>query len=295
MMATKLALPMLLLLLAPLSAAAQTTLESRLKPLVDAHKGEVAVMVKHLETQETFSHREKVPQATASLIKFPVMIEAYRQSEEGTLDLDDTVTLKESDKVQGSGILTTHFSAGATFSLRDVIRMMIAFSDNTATNMVLDKIGLAATGTTMEKLECPNTKIHAKVFKRETSIFPERSQQFGLGSTTAAEMIRLLELLHQDKLVSKDACREMLVHLKKCDDKQKFPKLLPANTVIAFKTGSVSDSRTAAGIITTPGGPVAVCVLTTKNADLRFAADNAGDVLCAKIAKAVFDHFPGPP
>ena len=164
-------------------------------------------MVRHLETGETFAHREDEPQATASLIKFPVMIEAYRQSVEEKLDLTQPVTLQDADKVQGSGILTTHFSAGATFPLRDAIRLMIAYSDNTATNLVLDKIGLPATAATMEKLECPHTKIHAKVFRRETSVFPERSKEFGLGSTTAAEMIRLCELLHQEKLVSPEASR----------------------------------------------------------------------------------------
>ncbi len=132
---------------------AQSTLESRLMPLIEAHKGDVAVMVKHLETGETFAHRENEPQATASLIKFPVMIEAYRQSVEQGLDLAQPVTLQEADKVQGSGILTTHFSAGSTFPLKDAIRLMIAFSDNTATNLVLDKIGLPSTAATMEKLE----------------------------------------------------------------------------------------------------------------------------------------------
>jgi beta-lactamase class A len=283
------------LLALPLGASAQSTLESRLKPLIEAHKGDVAVMVKHLETGEAFAWRENEPQATASLIKFPVMIEAYRQSVEAGLDLGQTVTLQEADKVQGSGILSTHFSAGATFALKDAIRLMIAFSDNTATNLVLDQIGLPSTAATMEKLGCPNTQIHSKVFRRDTSVFPERSQQFGLGSTTAAEMIRLCELLHQEKLVSPEASREMLAHLKKCEDKQKFPRLLPTGTVVAFKTGSVNEVRTAAGILYTKGGPVALCVLTAKNADQRWTADNAGDVLCAKIAREVYDHFPARP
>jgi beta-lactamase class A len=280
------------ILAAPAAGLGQATLETRIRPLIEAHKGDVAVMVKHLQTGEAFAYREHEPQATASLIKFPVMIEAYRQSVEEGLDLKQPITLQESDKVQGSGILTTHFSAGATFALKDAIRLMIAFSDNTATNLVLDKIGLPATAAAMEKLECPNTKIHAKVFRRETSIFPERSQQFGLGSTTAAEMIRLCELLHQEQLVSPEASREMLAHLKKCEDKLKFPRLLPAGAVVAFKTGSVNEVRTAAGILYTKGGPVALCVLTAKNADQRWTADNAGDLLCAQVAREVYDHFP---
>ncbi|HLJ09588.1 MAG TPA: serine hydrolase, partial [Planctomycetaceae bacterium] len=271
------------------------TLEQRLRTVIEAHAGVVAVSVKHLDNGEQFAHRADEPMPTASLVKFPVMIEAYRQAGAGEIDLAKQVTLRNDDKVPGSGILTSHFSAGAAFALRDAIGLMIAFSDNTATNLVLDEIGLDATAKYMEQLGCPNTKIHAKVFKRETSIFPERSQQFGLGSTTAAEMLKLLELLHQRKLVSPEASDKMKEHLLKCDDRKKFPRLLPEGTKLAHKTGSVDNVRTDAGIIYSPAGPFALCVLTNENKDTRWAEDNAGDVLCAKIAHAVYEHFNPPP
>jgi beta-lactamase class A len=266
-------------------------LSARLMPIIEKHEGDVAVAVKHLATGEHFEHRADQPQPTASLIKLPVMIEAYRQQAESGLDLGQMLVLKDSDKVPGSGILTQHFSDGASFSLRDAIRLMIAYSDNTATNLVLDKIGLKSTAETMEKLGCPNTKMHSKVFRRDTSVFPERSKQFGLGSTTAAEMIVLLEKLHREEIVTPAACREMIAHLKTCDDDKKFPRLLPAGTVLAFKTGSVNQSRTAAGILYTKSGPIALCVLTANNKDQRWTNDNAGDLVCAKVARAVFDQF----
>jgi D-alanyl-D-alanine carboxypeptidase len=254
----------------------------------------VSVAVRQLDTGAGFTHRADEPKPTASLIKFPVMIEAYRQVHEKQLDLQKQLVLRDADKVPGSGILTPHLSDGATFPLRDAVRLMIAFSDNTATNLVLDQIGLAATAKYLEELGCPNTKIHSKVFKRETSVFPERSKQFGLGSTTAAEMIRLLELLHQRKLVSPEASDAMREHLLTCDDKLKFRRLLPTDVKLAHKTGSVDDIRTDAGIVYSPAGPIAVCVLTSQNADQRWADDNAGDLLCAKIARAAYDHFNPP-
>jgi beta-lactamase class A len=232
---------------------------------------------------------------TASLIKFPVMIEAYRQAAEKALDLDHPVTLKASDKVPGSGILTTHFSDGACFPLRDAVHLMIAFSDNTATNLVLDKIGIGSTAATMERMGYPNTKIHSKVFRRDTSVFPERSKQFGLGSTTAAEMIRLCEALHKCEIVSKPASEEMLKHMYACDDKDKFPRFLPSGTKVAFKTGSVDDAKTAAGLIECPAGPVALCVLTAENKDQRWVTDNAGSRLCAEVAREVYNHFKSKP
>jgi beta-lactamase class A len=267
------------------------TLESRLTPLIHAHKGKVSVAVKHLGTGESFEYHATEVMPTASLIKFPVMIETYRQAAAKEVDLDAVVVLKKTDKVPGSGVLTYHFSDGSTFKLRDAVRLMIAFSDNTATNLVLDAVGIGATAATMEKLGYPNTKIHAKVFRRDTSVFPERSKQFGLGSTTAAEMIRLCEAVHRNQLVSPAACAEMLTVLRSCEDKDKLPRFLPPEVKVAFKTGSLDDTRTAAGIIEWPKGPVAVCVLSCENEDKRWVVDNAGNRLCADVARAVYDHF----
>ncbi len=104
-------------------------------------------------------------------------------------------------------------------------------------------------------------------------------------------MVRLCEALHKKELVSPEASAAMLKHMEACDDKDKFSRFLPPGTKVAFKTGSLDAAKTAAGIITTPGGPVAVCVLTDENEDKRWVTDNAGNRLCAEVAKAVFDHF----
>ena len=82
-------------------------LAARLRPIIEAHEGEVAVAVKHLAGGGSFSHRADEPMPTASLIKFPVMIEAYRQAHEGKIDLKKMVTLRDEDKVPGSGVLTS--------------------------------------------------------------------------------------------------------------------------------------------------------------------------------------------
>jgi len=193
--------------------AAADPLEDQLTPRLAAHEGQVAVAIKHLTTGDSYAYRADEPMPTASLIKFPVMVEAYRQAAAGELDLEERVTLREDDKVPGSGILTPHFSAGLQLSLRDAIRLMIVYSDNTATNLVLEKIGVSATSKTMEQMGLPNTKIHAQVFRRETSEFPERSREFGLGSTTAAETVRLYSLLNEGQLVSPAASQAMLDHL----------------------------------------------------------------------------------
>lgn len=276
----------------PLLPAGAADLDARIEPLLKAHKGTVAVAVKHLKTGEEFYLNADEPMPTASLIKLPIMVEAYWQAAENKVKLDKPLTLRKEDKVPGSGILTSHFSDGATFPLRDAVRLSIAFSDNTATNLVLDEIGIPSMNVRMEKLGFKHTKINAKVYKGSTtSIDPERTKKFGLGSTTAREMVQLLELIEAGKVVSPEACKEMIVHLKACDDREKMTRLLPAGTIVAHKTGSVNASKTDAGILYLKSGPVALCVLTDKNDDVRWTPDNAAQVLIGKIAKEVYEHF----
>jgi beta-lactamase class A len=273
-------------------ATAETTLEARLAPLAKDHKGKVALAVKNLETGESYYQNADEVMPTASLIKIAVLIELYQQAQEDKLKLSDRVTLRKADKVPGSGILTDHFSDGAEFSLRDAARMMIAFSDNTATNLVLDRVGIKSVNERMKAWGFAETRINAKVYLgKTTSVDPARTRRYGLGSTTAREMVGLLEQLQVS-----DRCRPfykqaILNHLSKNADKDKFKRLLPSGVVVIHKDGSTSDTRTDAGLIHTPGGIVAVCVLTTNNTDRRWQSDNAGNLFCARVAKEVYDHF----
>ncbi|MDZ4659308.1 MAG: serine hydrolase [Bythopirellula sp.] len=273
------------------TASRADELANRLQPLIDNFAGKAAVMVKNLETGETFAFRADEPFPTASLIKFPVMIAAYDAAEKKQLALDDTVTLHNEDKVPGSGILTSHFADGVTMPLSTAIQLMIAYSDNTATNLVIDAIGIETTNTLMKSLGCENTLLNSKVYRRDTSIAPERSNKYGLGSTTAADMVKLLELLQSNKLVSESASKHMLAHMLACQDRTKIVRLLPPGTQVAHKTGEVSASRTDAGLIASPAGSIAVCVLTDEIEDRRSSTDNAADLLCSNIAKEAYDYF----
>lgn len=269
-------------------------LEMRLELLAKSHKGRVAIAVRHLGTGESFYLNADEPMPTASLIKLPVMVEVYFQAAEGKLKLSDPVTLRKEDKVQGAGVLTEHFTAGLIIPIEDAVNLMIAVSDNTATNLVLDKIGIPATGKRMESLGYRNTRINAKVFLgSKTSIDPERTKRFGLGSTSAREMVDILEKLHKGDLVSKEASKAMIEKLRKCDDNLKFPRYLTGKATVAHKTGSVNEVKTDAGILTFTGGPVALCVLTADNEDKGYQVENAGNVFCAKVAKEVVDYFAG--
>ncbi|MBI3411011.1 MAG: serine hydrolase [Planctomycetes bacterium] len=270
----------------------EQSLPAKLKALAAAHKGKVAIAFKTLTGDECFYLDADEAMPTASLIKFPILIEAYYQLQAGKIDFNETLTLSGKDKAPGAGVLTPHFSTGATFPLKDVVRLMMVFSDNTATNMVLDKIGLRSVNERMAALDCPNTRVNAKVFLGSTtSIDPERTKKFGLGSTTAREMVTLLEKLHQGKLASAEACKEMIATMKKCDDWQKLRRFLPEDLPVAHKTGAVAKVRTDAGILYLKSGPVAVCVMTNENKDERRTRDNDAEILIGKVAKEIYDHY----
>lgn len=271
--------------------ASAESLADTLKPILESYPGEAGVVVRHLESGEEFEWRADVVQPTASLIKLAVMITAYRQSDAGQLDLGRMVELQAADKVPGSGILTDHFSPGTKISLRDAIRLMIRWSDNTATNLVIRETGLGAVSETMQSLGFPNTQLHSFVYRGDTTIAPERSRLFGLGSTTAGETVRILESLHRGSIASPPSCAAMLEHLKNCEDRTKLVRDLPETVKAAHKTGAVSASRCDAGIIYGPKGAFAVCVLTTANPDRSWKDDNAAHVLMGKLGKASYDYF----
>jgi beta-lactamase class A len=125
-------------------------------------------------------------------------------------------------------------------------------------------------------------------------VAPERTKKYGLGSTTAREMAGLFAQLQLGERFPPAVKQAVLGHLRKNEDRDKFPKLLPPGAVLLHKDGAVNDARTDAGILYTPTGPVALCVLTNDNEDQEWRPDNAGNVLCAKVAKAVYDHFAAP-
>ncbi|MBI1345376.1 hypothetical protein GC163_03725 [bacterium] len=270
---------------------AQAELADGADPFISAHRGQVAVMIRHLPSGAEFGFRADEPMPTASLIKFPVMIAAYQQATQGKLDLKKMVTFRDADRTPGSGILTTHFSEGLQLSVRDAIRLMIAYSDNTATNLVIREIGLNTTNDCMGQFDCPQTRIHACVYHPETSISPADSQKYGLGKTTAREMVQLLTRLQRGELIDAATSQTMREHLQACDDQSRLGSLLPEGTRIAMKTGSTSAVRTVAGLIDSPGGTIAICVLTAENRDRRWTEENAGQRLSAEIARIAWKVF----
>jgi beta-lactamase class A len=249
------------------------SLEARLAPLIKPHKGKVAVAVKQLGTNSVYYYSADEPMPAAGLMHLPLMLEVYQQAAEEKLRLTEAITLRAQDRVPGSGILAEHFSSGATFPLRDAVRVMIAFSDATAGNMVFGKVGGSAVNQRMEAWGLQHTRIKGK-----TAIE---------GTTTAREMVMLLEALEKGTHCPPAMKQAVLGHLKRCTARDGLARLLPAEMPIAQVTGSARQARNDAGILYLPNAAVALCVLTAENDEQGGHADNG---LCGRVARAVYEH-----
>lgn len=273
---------------------ADSQLQNAIEPLLQKHRGDVGFAVRSFDGKVFYEFNPDEPMPTASLIKLPMMITAYRMVDQGKLNLATPVALRSEDKVPGSGILTDHFSSDVALPLRDYVRLMIRYSDNTATNLVADAIGLPRTAETMLSLGFRETKLHSKVYRGDTTIFPDRSRKYGIGSTTAREMVELLLRWEAGELASDASNEAMKEHLLQCEDASKLAALLPETIPFAHKTGAIANCRTDAGILYTDSGPIAVCFLTNNNKDQSWTDENEANALAANVGALIAERFGTP-
>lgn len=273
------------------AAAADTArLRARLDRVIAGYEGVVGISVRDLTTGQGVSIRGDEPFPSASLIKVAVLVTLLEEVEQGRVDLGERSSMIVRDRVGGSGILK-HMASGLAPTLEDLAWLMITISDNTATNLVLDKVDVRTVGAKMESLGLARTKIHSKTFRRETSIAMDSSVLYGLGVTTPDETVELFALLHGGRAVSPALDSVALRMLAANQDDAMLTRWLPGGVRAAHKTGAVARSRNDCGILYTPAAPVAVCVMTRENADESYGVDNAAYLLAARLGREVYEHF----
>jgi beta-lactamase class A len=184
-----------------------------------------------------------------------------------------------------------HLDSGVALTLADLAWLMITISDNTATNLLLDKLDVATVGVKMEALGLPHSKIHSKTFRRQTSIALDSSVLYGLGVTTPDETVRLFTLLHEGRAVSPALDSLALSMLSANQDDVLMTRWLPSSVRVAHKTGAVDRARSDCGIMYTPAAPIALCVMTRENDDTSYAVDSAPHWLIGRLGREVFRHW----
>jgi len=264
-------------------------LRRTLDSLAAAHHGVTGYAVENLDTGERLALRGDETFPTASLIKVPILVTVYDLVGKGTLSLDDPLTVLKIDQVPGDGTLQ-FMHPGFTLTVRDAAWLMITTSDNTATNLLLDRIVIRRVWDKMEALGLKHTKVHSKTFLRASSVAMDSSVKYGLGVTTPNEMATLFALLARGKAVGPAADSAMLDVLEHNQDATLLQRYLDGVRA-AHKTGATDAVRTECSLFYLQSRVVA-CVLTKENVDQRWLLDNEPQLTLARMGQAIVGAWP---
>jgi beta-lactamase class A len=280
-------------------------------------QGEFGVAVTHLETGETAGHQADQLFQMASAFKIPIIATLMRDVDAGKLRLDQRITLRFEERVPGSGVLQ-ELDAGAALTVKDLAMLMTIVSDNYATDMLINLVGLDKIEAHMHELgltsihlpqtcwqllnrcvgmeeESPSPQGFAEYERREETGDYELRIDVGEPTTvnnvaSPADLNRLLTMVAKKEILTASSCDLILDILRRQQYNSRLPYLLPAGTKVAHKTGTVNGVVNDAGIIYLPDGKgsIAITVLS-RNVEEKQAAERT----IAQVARAVYDQAMG--
>ena len=247
---------------------------------VDQHlDGVMGVAIEDLKTGDQFSLHENEVFAQASSIKITVLANLYFQAQQGKLKLTDLYTVQSSDLVPDSDIMGGLTPGVTRITLRDLATMMVAVSDNSATNVLIDRLGMENVNAMLGSLGLTHTRLRRKMMDVEAA------KQGRENISTPREMMMLLGSIYRGKLLNKESTAEFFRVLSTNKDSW-IPHDLPANVKIANKPGSLEGVRNDAGIVFVEGRPYVICVMT---AFLENERD--GEEAISKVSQAAWKMF----
>ena len=289
-----------------------TAVRSEIERLADATGGIVGVSATHLSTGRHIGYREGELFPTASVIKLPLLVTLYEDAIAGRIDLSERVTYRDATKVAGSGVLQ-FLDDGLNPTLRDLAVLMMSVSDNTATDLLFDRVGKSRIEGTMDRLglssirvpfdiremlmelvdmdhtqpggyEELRTRLRLSAGSGGRSMVPEQADR-----ATPADICRLLELIESRAILDADSCAAIIELLKRIQSATRIPGLLPKGTVVAHKTGSYRRLRNDVGIVYAPKGAYTVALFARE-----LPRDNIDDDgALARISLAIYEEFAG--
>jgi len=269
-----------------------TALRHTLDSIADAHHGVVGYSVIDLDNDVRLNRRGDETFPTASLIKVAILVTVYDLASKGDLSLYDPLTVLKIDQVPGSGI-AQYLHNGTILTVHDAAWLMITISDNTTTNLLLDRIIIRRVWDKMEALGLPHTKVHSKSFRRNSSVAMDSSVKYGLGVTTPNEMAKLLELLARGKAVNPKADSEML-DIMEHNGNDMMLQRFAGGARAAHKDGETDQVRTECTLWYLRNRIIA-CVLSKDNKDTHWVIDNEGNVTLARMGEAIVKAWGGVP
>ncbi len=249
--------------------------------------GRLSFAFRDFQTNETLLYKASEPCKTASIIKLPLLVHIAFLVEEGVVSWEEKIILTETEKVGGAGVLT-QMTAGLEISLRDVCVLMIIISDNTATNMLIERFGVKGCNERMRRFGLPLTTLFRKAYSPDT---PE-SLEWGFGKTTAEEILTLLILLEEGK-IGNARTRETILDIL---GGQKFhdgiPRFLPSGWRYFGKTGAIDAVRNDVGIVSAPNhNRYALSIFCQDLPIVLWTPENPGLLAIAKVAREALSTY----
>jgi len=252
-------------------------LRARIERIEQSLDGVLGLSVKDLKTGTTFEIRPDEPFPQASVIKLAVLYELYRQADEGKVDLAE-VTRPPASRVTGGGVLQ-HLGPAVSLTWRDVAVLMMGWSDNAATNLLIDRLGLDAVNRRLDSLGLPRTRLRRRMMDLEAARRGEENV------STPAEMRRLVEAIYAGAGLSPDRGRDLRL-VAATTKRTEFRKPLPETVTVLDKDGELEAVRAAAAVVDLPGRPYSVAIMTS-----YLRRDAEGEALIRDVSAALFETF----
>jgi beta-lactamase class A len=247
---------------------------------VDAHlDGVMGVAIEDLTTSDHFLLHENEVFAQASSIKIAVLAELYRQAQQGKLKLTDLYTVQASDLVPDSDIMGGLTPGVTRITLRDLATMMVAVSDNSATNVLIDRVGMDNVNSMLDSFGLSHTRLRRKMMDLEAAKHGREN------TSTPREMMSLLEAIYRGKVLNQESTADFFRVLS-TNKASWIPRDLPADVRVADKPGALEGVRNDSGIVFVEGRPYVICVMTSF---LRNERD--GEEAISKISLATWRMF----
>jgi len=264
-----------------LQSALHAKLELELTTVAEHLNGVMGYAIKDLSTGETFLRLPDTVFPQASSIKLTVLLELMRQAQEGKLSLEEKHTLKRSEMTVGDTepILTMLGDGTVTMTLRDLAIFMVVLSDNTATNILIDRLGMDNINEGIIRLGLKETKL------RRRMIDLEAAKKGNENVSTPREMLTLIEKVHAG-LALDAAHSQQYFDLLRLPKNSEFHKALPEDLSIADKPGSLEGVRCDTGLIDLPGHPFIMSIGTT-----YVARGDEGERAVGEAARLARDYF----
>ncbi len=247
---------------------------------VDEHlDGVMGVAIEDLKTGEQFFLHENEVFAQASSIKIAVLANLYLQAQQGKLKLTDLYTVQASDLVPDSDIMGGLTPGVTRVTLRDLATMMVAVSDNSATNVLIDRVGIENVNAMLDSLGLAHTRLRRKMMDLDAA------RQGRENISTPREMMTLLEDLQKGKVLNKEWTADFFKVLG-TNKNSWIPRDLPADVKIANKPGALEGVRNDSGIVLVEGRPYVICVMTA-----FLTNERDGEQAISKVSLAAWRMF----